>query len=292
MKLSLIEVPFHLGKERVGMGLGPIKIMKSGIIQDLLDYGHDIRIEAVRYDKQFEKELNAIVDLNNRLKAIVEKVMIDGYFPLILGGNCNTCFGTLAGLNSSNTGIIWFDAHGDFNTPETTPSGFLDGMPLAIATGQCYRDIWSQIADIDPVNESFILHIGERDLDPEERILLMSTNITVISSSELKETNLSDVLVPSVKDLKTRINDVYLHIDIDVLDPQEAPGVDYRSPNGLSSDKLDKIIKMIAENLPIKAAAITAYNPKHEENDKTLNVIRNLIVQLPGILSNSQEVFL
>jgi arginase len=165
-------------------------------------------------------------------------------------------------------------------------------MPLAIATGQCYRDIWSQIADIDPVNESFILHIGERDLDPEERILLMSTNITVISSSELKETNLSDVLVPSVKDLKTRINDVYLHIDIDVLDPQEAPGVDYRSPNGLSSDKLDKIIKMIAENLPIKAVAITAYNPKHEENDKTLNVIRNLIVQLTGILSNSQEVFL
>jgi arginase len=272
------------------MGLGPIKLMKSSLVQDLLDQGHDLRIEAVRYEETFENELEAIIKLNNRLKLLVKNTIKDSYFPLILGGNCNTCLGTLAGLNSTNTGIIWFDAHGDFNTPEITPSGFLDGMPLAIATGQCYHEIWSQIAEIEPIKESFTIHIGERDLDPKERTLLNSTDVCVISSADLKETKVSNILIPTLKELSNRVKDIYLHIDIDILDPQEAPGVDYRTPNGISSRKLVEIIEIIAEVLTIKAAAITAYNPIHEENDKTLQAILYLITRITGILSKTKEV--
>ncbi len=289
MRICLIEVPFHLGKERIGMGLGPVKLMKSSLIQNLLDQGHNIRIDAVRYSETFENELDAIIELNNRLKVLVKDAINDHYFPLILGGNCNTCLGTLAGLNSNTTGIIWIDAHGDFNTPETTPSGFLDGMPLAIATGQCYREVWSQIAEIEPIEESFTIHIGERDLDPEERVLLNSTDICVISSADLLKNKVLNIIKPALKALQNRVKDIYLHIDIDILDPQEAPGVDYRTPNGISSKTLVEIFNIIAEVLPIKAVAITAYNPICEENDKTLQVILYLITEITKKLSNLKE---
>ena len=290
MKICLIEVPFHLGKERVGMGLGPVTIMQSNLVQDLLDQGHSLRVEAVRHSGSFESELSAIVKLNQQLKEIIKDAIQDNYFPFILGGNCNTCLGTLSGLNSENTGIIWLDAHGDFNTPEITLTNFLDGMPLAIATGQCYPDVWSQIAEIEPIDESFVLHIGERDLDPKERELMISKNITMISTADLKATSVKNVLNPPLQTLKNRVKDVYLHIDIDILDPQEVPGVDYRTPNGLFSTEIKEIIQVISKVLKIRAVGFTAYNPIRDKNHNTLNVIIDLSTKITELLSQSKEV--
>ena len=290
MKICIIEVPFHLGKERVGMGLGPITLMQSNLVQKLLDQGHTLRIEAVRHSGTFESELSAIIKLNKQLKEIVKDAVQDNYFPFILGGNCNTSLGTLSGLNSEDTGIIWLDAHGDFNTPEITLTNFLDGMPLAIATGQCYPDVWSQIAEIKPIDESFVLHIGERDLDPKERELMIRKNITMISTADLKATNVKDALNPHLQTLENRVKDVYLHIDIDILDPQEVPGVDYRTPNGLFFTEIKEIIKEISEVLKIKAVGFSAYNPIHDKNHNTLNVLIDLITKITILLSQSKEV--
>ncbi len=290
MKICLIEVPFHLGKERIGMGLGPITLMQSNLVQKLLDQGHNLRVEAVRHSGSFESELSAITELNKQLKEIIKDAIQDNYFPLILGGNCNTSLGTLSGLNSKNTGIIWLDAHGDFNTPEITLTNFLDGMPLAIATGQCYPDVWSQIADIEPIDESFVLHVGERDLDPKERELMISKNITMISTADLKATNVKDALNLHLQTLENRVKDVYLHIDIDILDPQEVPGVDYRTPNGLFSTEIKEIIQVISKALQIRAVGFAAYNPIHDKNNNTLNVLIDLITKITELLSQSKEV--
>ena len=290
MKICLIEVPFHLGKERVGMGLGPIEMIKSNLIQELLDQGHNLRVEAVRHSSSFENELIAIIELNKRLKEIVKDAIKNNYFPLILGGDCNTSLGTLAGLNSENTGIIWLDAHGDFNTPIITLTNYLDGMPLAIATGQCYPDAWAQIAEIDPIDASFVLHVGGRDLDPKERELLESNNIPMISTADLKAISVKKALNPHLQTLKNQVKDVYLHFDIDILDPQEAPGVDYRTPNGLFSNEVKEIIQGISEVLQIKAVGFAAYNPNHDEDNNTLNVLINLIIETTEFISKSKEV--
>lgn len=290
MRISLIYVPYHLGRKAVGMGLGPIKFKEAGIERKLSDQGHDIISKNVELKNSFIDEKQAIVSLNKDLRNKVEDSINARYFPLILGGNCNTCLGILSGINDQETGIIWFDAHGDFNTPEITPSGFFDGMPFAIATGQCYTELWSQIADINPIKESNSLHIGNRDLDPKERDLLESTRVGVVEASDIKRTDFRENLKPVLSNLQSKTRNIYLHIDIDVLDPSEAPGVDYPSPNGLFLYEIEEILKMISEKFVIKAAALTAYNPSKEKDDTTLKTGFNLINTLIQVKSKILQI--
>ncbi|MFX1283351.1 MAG: arginase family protein [Promethearchaeota archaeon] len=286
MKIALIYVPFHLGKENVGMGMGPIHYLDAGIDQNLRDLGYQVKIEKIQLLKEDKDELKTIAFLNNSLGKVVKKVLIDGFFPFILGGNCNTCLGTLAGFDEPKPGIIWFDAHGDFNTPKTTPSGFLDGMGLAIATGQCFQDISNIIENMRPIQESWTLHVGARDLDPEERELLESTEVLVVENVTLKEKGIQDGLLPKLLDLRSQTQDVYLHIDIDVIDPSVAPGVDFPASEGLLLDEMEIALKLIGENFQIKAAALTAYNPEKDIANKTLHVGFKLLQIILKIIEN------
>ncbi|MFW9992627.1 MAG: arginase family protein [Candidatus Odinarchaeota archaeon] len=287
MKICLIQVPYHLGKKAVGMGLGPVRFLQSNLVQNLLDRGYELKIVSVQLDKPIDDELEGIIAINNIQKIKVRSAIGDGYFPLILGGNCNSSFGTVAGLNSSQTGIIWLDAHGDFNTPDTSPSGFFDGMPFAVVTGQCHRELWSQIADIDPLQESHALHIGGRDLDQGEQELFESTEVETISTAEIKATGLRESLLPKLKALQRQVQHIYLHIDIDIVDPQEAPGVDYRAPHGFSLNEVEQIIQIISEHLPVQAAALTAYNPANDEDGKTLQAGIRLLNAIVGAVDKT-----
>ncbi len=264
------------------MGKGPIRFLNAGIDQNLKDQGYQVKVERIRLSKQYKRELETIASLNNTLGNVVKKVLKEGFFPFILGGNCNTCLGTLAGFDKPKPGIIWLDAHGDFNTPETSPSGFLDGMGLAIATGQCFHDINAIIENMHPIQESCILHIGARDLDPEERKLLDSTEVLVVENNILKKRGIRNGLLPKLTELKSQTQQVYLHIDIDVFDPSVAPGVDFPTPEGLFLHEMEEAIKIIGDNIQIKAAALTAYNPEKDFIDKTLHTglkVVNLILK-------------
>jgi arginase len=268
------------------MGLGPIRFIESNLVQNLLDRGHELKIETIRPNRPYESELKAVADLNNLLKIKVTTAVSDEYFPLVIGGDCNNSFGIIAGLESTKTGVIWLDAHGDFNTPEITPSGFFDGMPFAILTGQCYEDLWSQIAGIDPVKESHALHVGGRDLDPEEQDLLESTEVQVVGTAEMKDSGIEKSLLPKLESMQSQVQGIYLHVDIDIVDPLEAPGVNYRAPNGFSLKEIERIIRMISDYLPIKAAALTAYNPDNDEEDKTLRVGVRLLEAIVDVVAN------
>ncbi|MFX0122211.1 MAG: arginase family protein [Candidatus Hodarchaeota archaeon] len=290
MKIALISVPFHLGKENVGMGSGPIHYLNAGIDQNLRNQGYQVKIEKIQLLQQYKDEVTTTAVLNNSLGKVVEKALINGSFPFILGGNCNTCLGTLAGFNEPKPGIIWFDAHGDFNTPETTPSGFFDGMGLAIATGQCFQNLNSIIENMRPIQESWTLHIGARDLDPEERELLESTEVLVVDNITLKKKGIQDALLPKITKLRSKILEVYLHIDIDVIDPIVAPGVDFPTSEGLLLSEMEEALKLIGENLQIKAAALTAYNPENEIANKTLHTGFKLTNIIMKIVKNQLEV--
>ncbi len=274
MKISLIQVPFHLGRERIGMGLGPIHYLDAGLDQRLADKGFEVKVETIQLRTPQSEMIKAVADLNNSLGNNIRRDIAEGYFPITLGGNCNTCLGTLAAFDAK-PGIIWFDAHGDFNTPEISLSGFFDGMCLAIATGHCYQDLIEQINNLTPVQESHTLHIGARDLDPEERKLLENTEVQVVTTAKMKAEGISRSLLPSLKNLQSQ--EVYLHIDIDVLDPVEAPGVDYPTPDGLSLNELEQAIRVIGEKLQIKAVNLTAYNPEHDQDAQTIQSAFRLI---------------
>ncbi len=286
MKIALIQVPFHLDKENIGMGKGPIKFLDARIDQNLKDQGHQIKVEKIQLFKQYRNQLKTIAVLNNALGKIIKKTLKEGFFPFILGGNCNTCLGTLAGFNKPKPGIIWFDAHGDFNTPETTPSGFLDGMGLAIATGQCFQDINNIIENMHPIQEACTLLIGARDLDLGERKLLESTEVLTVNNIILKKRGITHGLLPKLMELKSQTQQVYLHIDIDVLDPSVAPGVDFPTSEGFLLNEMEEALMLIGDNIQIKAAALTAFNPEKDVANKTLYTGFKIINSIIKIVEN------
>jgi len=272
MKISLIQVPYHLGQKDVGVAMGPARYLQAGVDLNLQDRGFELTVETVQRNDPFKDELSAIVSVNSHLAECVKDAIADGSFPLVLAGDCNSCLGTLAGLDNSQIGIIWFDAHGDFNTPETSPSGFFDGMSVAIAVGHCYKDLWTHIGKNNPIPESYTLLVGVRDLDTEERERLALSEVNVVTTDELKQAGLKREFASKLAQLQSQVREIYLHLDIDVLDPQEAPGAGFRCPDGLYSNEVEQAVCMIAERFQIRAAALTNYRPDRDEDDRTIEV--------------------
>jgi arginase len=255
----MIAVPFHLGRHDVEVGRGP-----STILQSLGRPGY-----IVERANSAVGELDAVADLNAQL---ARAVATHRGAPLVLAGNCSSCVGTLAGLAGKTVdaviGVVWFDAHGDFNTPETTISGALEGMSLAIATGSCHDELRRRIGLAQPIAESNVLLVATRSLDPAERVRLEHSSIGVIPLTDLRR---------SVDQLAKRVEAIYLHLDLDVLDPALSPGVNFSAAGGLAPDDLYAAIPMIAAAVPIAAATIANFNPDHDRDHRTLKIAERLV---------------
>ena len=174
--------------------------------------------------------------------------------------------------DAAQVGVVWFDAHGDLNTPGTTPSGFFDGMGLAIATGRARADVAAAIG-LCPVPEAHVLHLGSRDLDPPEAEYLERGPMPSIGAIALhtdlagaRGVKLAAALVP----LRLATRQVYLHVDIDVLAAGFAPGVDFPSAGGLSLPDLENALRRVVAELPVRAAALAAYDPDRDHGQVTL----------------------
>lgn len=261
MSVVLIGVPYYGGREAVGPALGVSRLMEA--------YPAVLPRKSVHVRVQSEDELGALAEVGGALAGYVREARQDGHFPLVLGANCYTCLGVLAGLNDPSIGVIWFDAHGDFNTPFTSPSGYLDGMPLAIAAGRCYPEVLAQIGGV-PISEERIVHVGARALDPAERDLLRNSPVSMVAMEAIYREGLEAVLVPALDALHKYTDAVYLHLDLDVIDPQEAPGVLFPEPVGLPLAQLEEAIRLIKERFKVYAASLIGYNPAADPDDRTL----------------------
>jgi arginase len=276
-RLTVIGVPYAAGRFEEGMGLGPTRYLEAGADVVLAEAGHDVEVLTLRPDlRDAVTELEATVIIDAELASAVSTALAAGRFPLVLAGNCNSCLGTLAGLQGGErpeapaTGIVWFDAHGDLNTLETSPGGFFDGMGLAIATGRTYPEIRRGAGLESAIAESCVLHLGSRDLDPSESRYLAESAMLSLSVAELQRRDRPGVLGATLGTLKARVEAVYLHIDIDVLSGDHAPGVDFPAPGGLAMDELEDTVRTVAQQVPVRAAALTAYDPDHDRDGTTL----------------------
>lgn len=289
MKIALIACPYDLGRERVGMGAGPVRYLEAGVESSLS--GKDIKVSVETIDREgpfkdeFQDEFPAVANVNARLADRVREAVGRGDFPLVLGGNCDTAIGVVAGLEPSRISVIWFDAHGDFGTPETTPSGYLGSMPLSIVTGHCHEQILKSTGNDTTVPEENVVMVDVRDAEPEQRLRLENSAIQVISSGEIENS-----LHNALSDLSSRVDEIYLHIDIDSLDPRYAPGVDFPAPDGLSVEDVETAVGMAARIFHIRAAAFTAYNPDKDEDGKTLQAGTRLIGAVAYAVTGSKEV--
>ena len=250
------------------MGAGPDRLLDSGIADELTDAGYSVKQTSIELpDGFFPAEPAAAFALHKPLARAVADASSRNAFPLVLSGNCNTCLGTLSGLRMPEIGIAWFDAHGDFNTPETTPTGFFDGMSLAAATGRCWKEATSAIPGFHAVDERRVVHLGARDFDVGENALLAASKVEVVPASRVRQ-GLTTILAAR----RSHTRDVYLHLDMDVLDITEGKVNGYSIPGGLMSSELKQAIQEIGAAFRIRAAGITAYDPTFD-SDGTVALI-------------------
>jgi arginase len=264
MDIHLLSVPYDTARRGERMGAGPEHLLASGAEERLRARGHGVRVEEIALpDDEFPAEIRSAFELQRAVAVGVRRAAAAGSFPVVLAGNCNiAALGMLAGLRARHVGVLWFDSHGDFNTPETTIGGFLDGMALAMATGRCWTQLLEQLPGFEPVALTNVLLIGARDLDPLEASLLTESRIMLLERADV------DVgLVPALDRLRQRVRDVYVHVDLDVLDPATHGSANvFAAPDGLTVDQVVAVLGSAASRFRVRGAALTAYDPAFDDD--------------------------
>lgn len=275
MPIQLIQVPYDSGLKDVRMGNGPAHVVRESVKGRS---NADIFVDAVAIEPAFSLEVGTTFRVLEELSAKVRNAVRQQRFPIVLAGGCLSAVGTLAGLDSGATAIVWLDAHGDFNTPETTLSGYLDGMALSACTGHCWRGMTANVPGFQPISEQNVVLLGARDFDPEERALLNSSAVQLIGVSEIRDRGVCAALEERLLRLEGR--KVYLHIDLDVLDSKEARVNHFPSSPGLRVNEVLEIASLVGMRLTVAAAAITAYDPGCDHDGKGLRAATALVETL------------
>jgi arginase len=257
--VQLLLVPYDSGRRDWRMGAGPARLLDAGLAERLEAVGCAVECALVAPESDAPPAEIATAFELMRLVAIgVRTARAAGRFPLVLSGNCNTAPGTLAGLAPLARAVFWFDAHGDLNTPETTASGFLDGMALATALGWCWRGMTDTIPGFGAVPEAATFLLGARDLDRPEAESLSRSAVRLRSPSSLRTTPLDHEL----RSLRGTVEAAYVHCDLDVLDPSEGRANPFPVSPGLSVAEVERTIGAIGRAIPIRAATLAAYAPE------------------------------
>jgi arginase len=239
----LIQVPYYLGREHPSLSRGP------GALAEAIG-GDSVVVEPAR-PYVIPNEIDESFAVIRSVAATVRETVEQGRFPLVLAVNCFTSLGTVAGLGR-DVGVVWFDAHGDFNTPDTSPTGFFDGMGLAMLLGDGWHELRQTVEGLRPVPAEHALLVGARDLDPGER--------DRVSASALHQAD-AQSLAGALEELSREVDAVYVHIDLDVIDPSVARANPLSVEGGFDAGQLEQALTAIAGRFEIAAAAMTAYDP-------------------------------
>ena len=257
--VRLIQVPWYLGREHPELSRGPCVLAEA--------IGGDTVVVPGPEKRPVPNEVADSFDVIRSVRSSVRETVEDGRLPLVLAVNCFTSLGTVAGLGR-DVGVVWFDAHGDFHTPDSTPTGFLDGMGLAMLTGDGWREMREGLPSVQAENAVLV---GARDLEPSE--------IQRVEASELRRAD-ADTLDAALDELATRVDAVYVHIDLDVLDPSVARANVLAVEGGLDTEQLERALAAISSRFEIAAAALTAYDPSQDHENRVPGIAARLAGEL------------
>jgi arginase len=269
MKIFILSVPYDSGRHRERLGAGP-PILQRGLEKMLKRFGRPVRKKELLVESGFFTEITTAFDINRKVSEYIRNAKAQNEFPIIFSGNCNTAIGTLGGLQD-DSGVIWLDCHGDYNTPETTIGGYLDGMALAMVTGECWTQLTASVSGFKPVPQPKILILGARDLDPLEKQRLHASGIVLIPPAVLKERSLAN------NEFYPAMTSIYLHIDLDVLDPGFVRVNSYSTSGGLVPEELYETILLLKRRYSISAVAFTSYDPSYDPDRKVQTVVNEVV---------------
>lgn len=263
MEIRLLLVPYDSGQRNVRMGAGPEHLRSAGLSEHLRADGHAVDAQVIEpASMNWRAEVQTSFELMRAVAEQVSAARAAGRFPLILSGNCLSAVGVIAGLGAG-TGAIWIDAHGDFNTPQTTTSGFLDGMTLATATGKCWVELAHSIEGFVPVPEDAVVLIGARDLDPGEGAALARSGIVRLGAESTP-----DAVEAVLQTIARKMKKFYVHLDMDALDPSVGRANGYTARGGFSNENLQQLLATITSHLPVEALTIASYDPSYDGDGK------------------------
>ena len=291
-RVAIIGAPLDLGAGRRGVDMGPSAIRYAGLRDRLAEAGIDVQdrgnvaahlAETRSGGSENARFLDEILETCTRVGQEVESARADGLIPLVLGGDHSIAIGTLSGLSASGPGgVLWLDAHGDLNTPDTTPSGNVHGMPLAVALGRSGAQFSADGLRIPSVDPAKVALVGVRSLDPGEQALVRELGIAVYTISDLDRRGIE----PVIEEALERVwGGSFLHVsvDLDVVDPEFAPGVGDPVLGGLSYREAHLALELVAEAGVLDSLELVEVNPIRDHENTTAKLAVGLAASALGV---------
>lgn len=281
MKLALVNLSYNTQGKGSGGASGPAALIRAGLVDRLEEQGHaGICVHEVKLSPEEEAQYggwNRVGVAGGHLADIVSNAVQKDAFVLGLLADCNGVLGMLGGLQGGGegwprrVGLVWIDAHGDYNTPETSPSGMLGGMPVAVASGKALHRLRKMNKLLFPLQPPDILMAGMRDLDDLERQMIEGDGLQVICEQDMIECN--ERMHEGMRRLSARQDLIYVHVDLDILDPESAPAAGLPSPGGLTGKQLGRALAEMLAYPKVLALAIVSYNAEADKDGRTLREV-------------------
>ncbi len=283
-KIRIIGVPMDLGASRRGVDMGPSALRVAGLQSRIKQLGHQVedigniavkQAEEQHYGEKRAKYLNEIAETCRELGETVRKSLEEGLLPLVLGGDHSIAVGAMSGVaahfrkTEKHVGYIWLDAHGDMNTPESSPSGNVHGMPLASVMGYGAPELVELLGFKPKVEPQNVVLVGVRDLDAQEKRLVKKSGVHVLTMRDIDERGMREVMSEALKFAMDDTDGIAVSLDMDFVDPADAPGVGTPVRGGVTYREAHLAMEMIADTESMASLEVVEINPVIDEHNTT-----------------------
>ncbi len=295
--ISVLGAPLDLGAGRRGVDMGPSALRLAGLNTRLPSLGYQLddlgnvsvaQQESTPSGPQNAKYLSQIARTCTKLAEMVEKILDSDNFPLVLGGDHSVATGTMSGVSDffhkrgEKVGLIWIDAHADMNTPESSPSGNVHGMPLACCIGRGPREL-THIFDYAPkVEGKNVVLVGIRDVDQRERETIRESGVTAFTMRDIDERGLPMIMERAIAAANKGTSGFHLSLDMDVVDPDEAPGVGTPVRGGMTYREAHLAMETICDCSRMLSMEVVEVNPVLDEANRTALLAVELVMSAMG----------
>jgi arginase len=293
MDVRIIGVPMDLGSNRRGTDMGPSALRAADLAPNLEKLDHSVEDggnvfahepETRSTDEAGMRFVDEIVRTCEAVGRRVRSAKIEDEVPLVVGGDHSLSMGTAAGIATEDTrvGVLWVDAHGDFNTPETTPSGNVHGMPLACMVGRGDRRL-CEIGGVAPkIREEDVAIVGTRSLDPPEAEALRDSEVSVFTMRDIDEQGMRSVMEAALDEVVPDTDWLHVSLDMDVVDPEIAPGVGTPVPGGISYREAHLAMEIVNDADAMRSMEVVEVNPILDERNRTADLAADLAASAFG----------
>lgn len=296
--IRLIGVPMDLGASRRGVDMGPSAVRYTELRERLEAMGHQVedmgnvpvpfREDAAKGAQRGARYLGAITDVCADVASRVREALAAGALPVVLGGDHALSAGSIAGASAffaatgGHVGVVWVDAHGDLNTPATSRSGNVHGMPLAALLGHGDKAMTGLAGRTPAVRVSDLAVVGLRDVDDAEKAHVRKGNLSTFTMRALDEHGVRKVMEEALSIATKDTAGLWVSFDMDVIDPADAPGVGTAVPGGITYREAHLAMEMIADTGKLVGIDVVEVNPVLDERNRTAEVARELILSAVG----------